>query len=136
MAKRKDRLTVAQRSYCMSQVKSKDTKIERLIRSGLFKKGYRFRKHVKSLPGSPDIVFPSKKIAVFIDGEFWHGKNHKKWLPGMKPYWIKKITGNIQRDRKNSRGLKKLGWIVIRIWEKEANKNLEKQISRLENLLN
>ena len=68
-----DNLTPTQRSYCMSRVKGKDTSIERLVRSELHKRGFRFRKHVKTLPGKPDIVFPKAKVAVFVDGDFWHG---------------------------------------------------------------
>ena len=81
-----------------------------------------FQKHYNRAPGKPDIALPRKKIAVFIDGDFWHGwqffKN-KKRLP--KKYWVKKIEGNIVRDRKNRRILKKQGWEVLRVWEHEIN---------------
>ena len=68
-----DNLTKKQRSYCMSRVKNKDTDIEKIVRSELHKRGYRFRKHLKKLPGTPDIAFTRAKVAVFIDGDFWHG---------------------------------------------------------------
>lgn len=73
MGTRKDPLTKAQRSYCMFQVKGKDTSLEQIVRSALHKHGLRFDKHVSDLPGKPDIVFPRHKIAVFLDGDFWHG---------------------------------------------------------------
>lgn len=130
--KRKDVLTPKQRSYCMSQVKSKDTKIELIVRSALFAKGYRFRKHVSALPGKPDIVFVKQNVAVFIDGDFWHGKNFSEWSSKMSPFWKKKIEGNILRDKRNRRKLKALGWKVIRIWESNIKSSLSKEISKIE----
>ena len=74
-----DKLTVQQRSYCMSRVKGKDTSLERVVRSALQKRGLRFRKHIARLPGKPDIIFPKEKIAVFVDGDFWHGYRFPQW---------------------------------------------------------
>ena len=73
-----DTLTKEQRSYCMSRIRSKDTKIEILLRKALFKKGFRYRINYKKLPGSPDIVFVKSKVAVFIDGDFWHGRDFQE----------------------------------------------------------
>lgn len=133
---RRDVLSKAQRSYCMSCVKSKNTKIEMVIRSALFKKGYRFRIHVSSLPGKPDIVFPSKKLCIQINGEFWHGKNFGKWKDKLNPYWKKKILKNIARDKKNYQKLRRQGWSVINIWEKNAYRDLEKELSKIIKKLN
>lgn len=124
----------------MSKIRSKDTKLEKcflkLISSALYPKGIRYRKHYAKLLGKPDIAFVNKKVAVFIDGDFWHGykfKKRKEQLP--KKYWIKKINGNIARDRKINRKLKKIGWKVVRIWEHEIKKNPTKAISRIEKAL-
>lgn len=131
MKKRKDSLTKAQRSYCMSKIRSKDTKVEMLVRKELFKEGLRFRKHVKNLPGNPDLVFPSSKLIIFIDGDFWHGKNFNKWKHKLSPTWHQKIYQNKLRDRRNSRRLKKLGWTVIRIWESDVYVSLESEIFKI-----
>ena len=74
-----DNLTPAQRSYCMSRIKGKDTGLELRVRSELHKRGLRFRKHLKELPGKPDIVFTRAKVVVFIDGDFWHGYRFATW---------------------------------------------------------
>ena len=127
-----DTLTKKQRSYCMSQVKAKDTSLEVQIRSILHNKGYRFRKHVKSLPGKPDIVFPSTKVVVFIDGDFWHGYRFPQWQHTLSPFWQKKIGGNRLRDQKNFRKLRKDGWKVIRIWQHEIKKDINLCIRKIE----
>lgn len=96
-----DNLTPEQRSYCMSRVRGKDTFLERLVREELHRRGFRFRKHVKELPGRPDIVFPRERVAVFIDGDFWHGYRLPVWEKGLSEFWKRKIRGNRERDRKN-----------------------------------
>lgn len=132
--KRTDVLTPQQRSFCMSRVKSKNTKVEILVRSSLFKEGYRFRKHT-SLPGKPDIVFPKKKLAVFIDGDFWHGRHFHKWSHKLKPFWYDKISKNITRDKKTKRKLQRHGWKVVRIWEKNVYKNIELELNKIKKFL-
>jgi DNA mismatch endonuclease (patch repair protein) len=132
---RKDFLRKEQISYRMSQVKSKDTKVELLVRSTLFAKGYRFRKNVSKLPGKPDIVFLKQKLVIFIDGDFWHGKKFSKWSGKLNVFWYEKIKGNIQRDKRNRRRLKSLGWKVVRIWESDINKCLPKEVSKIEKAL-
>ena len=126
-----DSLTSSQRSYCMSQVKSKDTDIERYVRSELHKKGYRFRKHVKNLPGKPDIVFLKDKLAVFIDGDFWHGYRFPAWEHTVSDFWKKKIGKNRERDQKNFKKLRKMGWKVIRIWQHEIKKDIDSTIKKI-----
>lgn len=118
----------------MSKIRSKNTKAELIVFRELRKRKIYFQKHYKKCVGCPDIAIPSKKIAVFIDGDFWHGRNFhkdKKRLP--KRYWLNKIEGNIVRDKKNRAKLKRLSWKVLRVWESDIfskNKNtLEKIIS-------
>lgn len=94
-----DILTPEQRSYCMSKVRSKDTSPERAVRSALHRLGYRFRKHVKDLPGKPDIVFTRRKVAVFVDGDFWHGFGFESWGGKLSPKWRSKIERNMARDQ-------------------------------------
>ena len=124
------------RSRIMSSIHSKDTKVEWMLRSALWKRGLRYRIHVKSLPGNPDIVFPTERITVFIDGDFWHGYNWKKLKPKLKnKFWTSKIKNNIRRDKVNTRKLMSLGWKVIRVWEHELRKNAEKVARQIEKQL-
>lgn len=127
-----DKFSKAKRSAIMSRIRSKNTSLEVEFRKLLWKNGMgRYRIHYK-LPGKPDIVYVSKKIAVFLDGDFWHGYNWKKLgkVPPRK-YWQKKIQKNIDRAKKYNKMLKKDGWKVIRIWEHDVKKNQEKCISKL-----
>lgn len=124
----------------MSKIRSKDTKLEKdflkLVSYVLYPRGMRYRKHYAKLLGKPDIVFVSKKVAVFIDGDFWHGYKftaQKQRLP--KKYWIKKIESNIARDRKINRELKKAGWTVVRVWEHEIKKDATKAVLKIEKAL-
>src|SRR5713226_6266746 len=114
-----DPRTPEQRFRAMSNVKLRDGSLEVIIRSELHKRGYRFQKHVKSLPGSPDAVFPREKIAVFIDGDFWHGYRLPTWEHKLNDFWRQKIRANRQRDQKNFLKLRRMGWRVIRIWQHE-----------------
>ncbi len=128
-----DNLTPSQRSFAMSRVRSKDTTPERVLRSVLHRRGHRFRKHVRSLPGSPDVVFPTKRVAVFIDGDFWHGYRFPAWektLPS--DFWRDKISGNRRRDRRNFAKLRRMGWTVLRVWEHSVKRDLDDVVARIE----
>ena len=126
-----DNLTPEQRSHCMSRIKGKDTGLERKVRSELHKRGFRFRKHVKELPGKPDIVFPKAKVAVFIDGDFWHGYRFPSWKHKVSEFWREKISKTRERDRRNFRKLRTMGWHVIRLWQHEIEKDFESCIQRI-----
>ena len=120
-----DFLTPEQRRKNMQAIKGKVTKIEVMLRQKLWKKGYRYRKNYKNLPGKPDIVFLKIKIAIFCDSEFWHGYNwedKKKRLGTNKEFWIKKIETNMERDKRVNEKLISDGWIVLRFWEREIKK--------------
>jgi|WetSurMetagenome_2_1015567.scaffolds.fasta_scaffold476759_2 DNA mismatch endonuclease, patch repair protein len=125
-----DRHTPLQRSFNMSQVKSKDTKPELLIYGLLDNLKIRYRKHYDTY-GKPDIAFPREKIAVFINGEFWHGRNFKTEKNEYKEFWIKKIEGNIKRDRKNYKLLKEKGWKIIKIWDKDLKKHTSREFNEI-----
>src|SRR3569832_358515 len=117
--------TKAQRSYNMSRIKGKDTKPEMLVRRYLHAQGYRFRLHVKDLPGKPDIVLPKYKTAIFVHGCFWHGHfGHPCYvIPKTRTdWWIRKIEANKGRDTRAFRALKRQGWKVIEIWECQLKK--------------
>ena len=130
-----DNLTPEQRSYCMSRVKGKDTGIEVSIRSALHRKGLRFRKHVKELPGKPDIVFVSAKVAVFVDGDFWHGYRFRTWETKVSDFWKAKIAKNRERDIKNHRKLRRAGWTVARVWQHEVEKDLDSCVEKIASLV-
>lgn len=126
-----DNLTPEQRSYCMFRVKGKDTGIETSVRSELHRRGFRFRKHVKDLPGKPDVVFTRAKVAVFIDGDFWHGYRFPAWERKVSDFWKKKISKNRERDTKNHRKLRDMGWTVIRMWQHDLERDFECSIERI-----
>lgn len=112
--------TPEQRSYNMSRIHSKNTKTEELVRKFLFSQGFRYRKNDARLPGKPDIVLPKYKTVVFVNGCFWHGHEGCRyfvWPKNNAEFWKEKITGNIQRDKRNHHLLAEQGWRVIEIWE-------------------
>nr|NQU90141.1 very short patch repair endonuclease [Bacteroidota bacterium] len=130
--------TTKKRAAIMSKIKSQDTKPELKLRKSLWNLGYRYRKNVKKIPGKPDIVFTKYKLIIFIDGEFWHGYNwneKKLTLKTNRNFWIPKIERNMQRDRINNELLAKDGWMVMRFWEKEVNKDFETCIKRIVNYI-
>lgn len=124
----------------MSAIKSKDTEPELLVRKALWKDGYRYRINVRKLPGKPDIVFTKAKIAVFCDGDFWHGHNWAvRGLPSLEEelkeyseFWKSKILGNIARDERNTLQLKEMGWTVIRLWESDIRKDTDACVALIE----
>jgi len=126
-----DNLSPQQRKHCMSRIKGKDTGIEKQIRSALHRQGYRFRKHISTLPGKPDIVFPRKKVAIFIDGDFWHGYRFSTWKDDLSPFWQAKILKTRLRDQRNFRKLRNDGWKVIRIWQHQIKRDLEACIDKI-----
>lgn len=106
------------RSAVMAKVRSRDTKPEWIVRRYLFSRGYRYRKNVKKLPGTPDIVLRKYGIVIFIHGCFWHGHDVDSHIPySNSEYWQKKIERNKQRDERNKSELKRMGWRVMTIWE-------------------
>ena len=119
----------------MSHIRSKNTKPEQLVRQALWHKGFRYRLHVKDLPGKPDIVLPKYKAAIFINGCFWHGHEGCKDFVIPKSnttFWLEKIGKNKERDARDETALTSAGWKVITIWECELKKTvIEETISAL-----
>lgn len=130
-----DRITHDQRSHLMSQVRGKNTKPELIVRSFLHRNGYRFRLHVRSLPGTPDIVLPKYKTVIDVRGCYWH--RHKGCKKTTTPstnveFWQKKFAENIARDQRTETELRKLGWRVIVIWDCEIPKKLSNILQQLQ----
>lgn len=124
--------TSLKRSSHMKKIKSKDTKEEISFRKELWKRGIRYRINYKQLPGSPDIVITKCRIAIFIDGEFWHGYDWIKKRERIKDnrgYWIPKIERNMERDTEINEKLTKEGYKVFRFWTNQVNHELERCVS-------
>jgi DNA mismatch endonuclease (patch repair protein) len=115
----------------MSRIKGKDTGLEIRVRSELHKRGFRFRKHLKELPGKPDVVFTRAKVAVFIDGDFWHGYKFSTWEHKVSDFWKTKISKTRERDVKNQQRLRDMGWTVIRLWQHELERDFEGCIEKV-----
>ena len=134
-----DKYTPEQRRKNMQAVKNKDSKIELLLRKELWSRGIRYRKNVTKIFGKPDIVFISKKIAVFCDSEFWHGYNWEERKGDFKShqeFWIPKIERNIERDKEVTAKLESEGWTVLRFWGKEIKKNAAQCADIIEKVVN
>ena len=121
---RMDTISRIRRRANMVAIRSKNTKPEIAVRHYLFRNGLRFRLHAKVLPGKPDIIFPSRRVAVFVHGCFWHGCKNcidgKRKVKSNSDYWTDKILRNRRRDRRNRKALRDLGWVVLIIWECEV----------------
>ena len=115
------------RSFNMQRIKSADTTIEADFRKALWREGIRYRKNYKLLPGKPDIVITKYRIAIFCDGEFWHGKDWDTKKPKIKDnreYWVTKIERNIGHDNEVNKQLQNIGWTVLRFWGQDIHKNM------------
>lgn len=122
-----DIFTKEKRSYIMSRVRSKNTKLELLLRKYIFSKGLRGYRVNVNLPGKPDIVFPKYKVAIFVDGCFWHKCPKCFKAPETnKEFWTKKINGNVERDKRVNQQLSEAGYTVIRFWEHQIVNDLNK----------
>lgn len=122
----------------MSKVKLKGGKAETALAKALWQRGYRYRRNDKRLPGSPDIAILKYQIAVFIDGEFWHGKDweiRKDRLKRNREYWIEKIEENMARDMRDDQLLVQIGWTPIHFWEKDVIKKLPACIAEIEDMV-
>ena len=129
---------VSEKSHqMMKKIRGKDTRIEVVLRKALWKKGYRYRKNYKKLPGSPDVAITKYKLAIFCDSEFFHGKDWEqtkvKLEKGNNPeYWIQKIERNIERDREKDQKLSFEGWTIIRFWGNDILKKTDECIRVIE----
>ncbi|UTA66674.1 very short patch repair endonuclease [Emticicia sp. 21SJ11W-3] len=130
-----DVLTKEQRRKNMQAIKCKDTKDEVLLAKTLWRLGYRYRKNDKRIFGKPDLTFTKHKLAVFVDSEYFHGKDwdtEKYRINTNRDFWWKKIEGNIKRDMQVNNELTEKGWKVLRFWSKEIKKNLATCVEKIE----
>lgn len=123
-------------SYAKKMNRDRDTVHERSLRSWLWRNGLRFRKNVGSLPGKPDIVFTREKLAIFCDGDFWHGRDWRRLREKLRggsnaSYWLQKIASNRRRDIQNNHLLRTSGWRVLRIWESEIKHDPSPIVQRI-----
>ena len=133
-----DVLTKEQRHRNMSNTRSKNTIIELTLRKALWKRGFRYRINYRKLPGNPDIVLTKYKIAIFCDGEFYHGYNRNEGcerIGSNKNFWKMKIERNIQRDKKVNQLLKEMEWAVLRFWGNEIKRKTKDCIDIIENVI-
>ena len=134
-----DILNKIQRSQNMAKIKSKNTKAERVLRLALWHRGIRYRKNWRKLPGSPDIAITKFKIAIFVDGDFWHARGHEQ-DPGEqvatnKEFWKKKLARNVERDKEVNDQLTQAGWLVLRFWESDIKKNIGAAVAEIKRYL-
>lgn len=130
--------TTPEVSKRMKALSHKKSKVESVLAKALWHKGYHYRLNYKKLPGTPDIALIKYKIAIFVDGEFWHGKDFEKIkgkLKNNKDYWIDKIEENIQRDIKNDNLLRQIDWIPIHFWSQEVSKYTEYCVNEIEEII-
>lgn len=130
-----DNISREKRHKIMASIHSRDTKPEVLLRKTLWHKGIRYRKNYKMLPGTPDIAITRCHVAIFVDGDFWHGRDLAKTeqrLGTNKQFWVKKLENNVQRDLYINEQLTELGWVVLRFWESDIESGLENIISVIE----
>jgi len=124
--------TTKQRSKTMAKIKGSNSKPELILRQALWKENIRFRIHRKDLPGRPDLVIEKYQLAIFIDGDFWHGYNWQQRKPKTnQQFWIPKIERNIQRDKFVNQALQSLGYVVMRFWEHEIKQNLKASVNQI-----
>ncbi|MDN5204536.1 DNA mismatch endonuclease Vsr [Fulvivirgaceae bacterium BMA10] len=124
----------SKRSHIMAKISGKETKPEILVRKFLYRKGFRYRKNDKRLPGKPDVVLPRYQTAIFVHGCFWHGHRCKagKLPETRKEFWTKKIEDTKIRDKKNQKELKHLGWKIIIVWQCELKNKAIRETKLLE----
>lgn len=126
-----DIISPEQRSRVMSRIKGKNTTPERYIRALLKASRLKFSQHDRALPGRPDFVLPKARVAVFVNGDFWHGWRFPVWCHRLPTFWRNKIGGNRERDQRNSKKLRRLGWKVLRIWEHQVELDAIACIARI-----
>ena len=131
LPERRDVHTPEQRSFNMSRIRGRDTKPELVLAARMTARGWVFESQARDLPGRPDFVFRDRKVAVFVDGDFWHGWRFKEWRRKLSPPWEAKIAANIKRDLKNRRALRLQGFRVLRIWEHQLKRDPARCVRRV-----
>jgi DNA mismatch endonuclease, patch repair protein len=128
---RGDTMSAATRSAVMARIRGTNTGPERLVTEFLVNSGIAFEQHVRELPGSPDFVLRQTRIAVFVDGDFWHGWRFPLWKAKLTQGWQEKIAATRRRDQRNFRRLRQMGWRVIRVWEHQIEQDFQRAMRRI-----
>lgn len=132
---RGDIMSVAKRSALMARIRGKHTNPERTIAALLLSAGFKFEQHTNDLPGRPDIAFRTLRVAIFIDGDFWHGWRFPLWKAKLTMPWQSKIETTRKRDQRNFRKLRQQGWRVLRIWEHQVERDSSRCVNRITSAL-
>lgn len=128
---RGDIMSPAKRSSLMSRIRGRGTGIERAISDELKVLHLAFETHARDIPGRPDVLMRELKVAIFVDGDFWHGFRFPLWRHKLSPKWRDKIEENIRRDQRNFARLRRQGWTVVRIWEHQVEQDISKCVGRI-----
>jgi DNA mismatch endonuclease (patch repair protein) len=132
---RGDIMSPEKRSALMARIKGKDTGIELKIAAVFDRLGLEWESHCRDLPGRPDFVFRKARVAIFVDGDFWHGWRFPQWRHKLSEKWEAKIAENRRRDSKNHRRLRRMGWKVVRFWEHQVDRDAEECVARVASAL-
>jgi len=132
---RGDIMSPEMRSKVMARIKGRDTGPERLVAEAFDMAGWRYETQARDLPGRPDFVFRKERVAIFVDGDFWHGWRFPQWADKLSEVWEAKIAATRARDVRNHRRLRHHGWVVIRIWEHQIRADLATAIARVSQAL-
>jgi DNA mismatch endonuclease (patch repair protein) len=130
-----DIMSKAKRSALMSKIRGRDTGIERAILAEMKKRNITGFEYQPKIPGKPDFAFPDQMVAIFCDGNFWHGYKFDEWKKDLSIFWKKKIERNIRRDKRIRQKLRREGWRVVRLWGHQINKNPETCVTRIQNVV-
>lgn len=128
---RGDIMSPATRSAVMSRIRGKDTGPEKIIAVGLASAGLEWESHVRDLPGRPDFVFRAVQVAVFVDGDFWHGWRFDSWRDKLSEQWEAKIANTRRRDSRNRKQLRDMGWQVVQVWEHQIERDARRCVRRI-----
>ena len=131
-----DIMSVDKRSALMSRIKGRDTGPERLIAHSILQLGLSWEAHSRDLPGRPDFVFRQQRVAVFVDGDFWHGWRFPAWRHKLSEPWETKLAANRARDQRNRSKLRRSGWSVVRLWEHQVERDLAGCLAKIAHALN
>jgi DNA mismatch endonuclease (patch repair protein) len=129
-------MSAEKRSAVMAKIKGRDTGPERIVAGLLRDAGLTFENHSRDLPGRPDFVFRDRRVAVFVDGDFWHGWRFPVWRDKLSEAWEAKINATRVRDTRNFRRLRRSGWRVVRIWEHQLSRDPTGSLARIIKALN
>jgi DNA mismatch endonuclease (patch repair protein) len=126
-----DIMSPEKRSAVMARIKGKNTGPEQRMAAALAELGLSWESHARDLPGRPDFVFREKKVAIFVDGDFWHGWRFQQWRDKLSERWEAKIDGNRRRDIRNHRRLRRMGWKVVRLWEHQLAADIASCVAKV-----